>query len=78
VKKATVHAIPIEPDGSGVLEVLKDAQALADKGDISMIAVTIVDREGSTHMMRSKVHFRAALVGALAMQQFRLIRQGEE
>jgi hypothetical protein len=75
---AKLVEMPLEPDGSGVLEAFDKAQELVASGRVSMIAITIIERDGCPHFIRSKVHNRCALVGALARQQHRLMAQFEE
>jgi hypothetical protein len=77
-KSAKLIDLPLEPDGNGVIEALDKARALADTGTISMVAITIIDREGCTQFIRSEVRNRSSLIGALARQQYRLMQQADE
>ena len=70
--------LPLEPDGSGVMEALNDALEMAQGGSVSMVAVTIIERDGCATFIRSKVHNRSSLIGAMQRHQFRLLQESED
>lgn len=69
-----LHAINVEPVSESVLAYLADLTERAKAGEFSTIAVAYVYRDGSTGSGHSDAHNLAAIVGAVAALQTKLIR----
>lgn len=69
---ADLVAIDPEPLGEGIPETMAWAQKKIDAGQVSSIAIVIVDREGKAWRNWSALPNRATMLGAIARLAHRL------
>jgi hypothetical protein len=72
-----LRVIDAEPPGQAVVKVLKDALARARKGEISSVAVALVERDGTADWNWSRVPNNSTLIGAIERMKADLIRDAD-
>jgi hypothetical protein len=70
-----LRAIDAEPPGQAVIRVLKDALDRARKGELSSVAVAMVERDGSADWNWSYVPNSSTLIGSIERMKTDLIRE---
>lgn len=71
---ADLKVIHPEPVGEDVVKILEEALVEARAGNISMAAIAMVARDGSSWTMRSKVHSFVSLLGAVELVKHRILK----
>ncbi len=73
-----LHVIDAEPLGADVIATLEAALEKARTGEISSVAVAVVERDGSVNRTWSTPPSLSLLIGAVARLQAALIRAADE
>lgn len=76
--KAKVHVIDAEPVGEGIVETLEDWLERAKAGEVSSVAIAIVNRDGSASTEWSDAPSQVLLIGAVSRLQWRLNQELDE
>jgi hypothetical protein len=74
---AEIHEIQLEPANAGVVECIGEALGLAATGQVSTIAIIIIQRDGCPRFSHSAIHNYSMMVGAIARLQHDIIIEGE-
>lgn len=75
---AEIRSIPLEPDNEGVLQCLEAVMSLAQAGKISMLAITVIEKDGAPYFYRSKVHNYSMMIGAVGRHWYRIQRDADQ
>lgn len=76
--ESNLRLLTAEPLGASVIERLNEAMERAKRGEISSIAIALVNRDGSSESCWSDVPSYGLLIGAVARMQYRLMVKGDE
>jgi hypothetical protein len=72
-----LRVIDAEPPGKAVVKVLKDALARARKGEISSVAIAVVERDGAANWQWSYAPNNSTLIGSIERMKADLIRDAD-
>lgn len=73
-----LHVINAEPAGQVVVRVLKDALVRARNGEISSVAIALVERDGGAQWDWSHAPNISTLIGAVERMKADLIRSTDD
>lgn len=73
-----LHVLNAEPPGQAVVKVLQDALARARKGELSSVAVALVERDGTSQWDWSMAPNISTLIGAVERMKADLIRSTDD
>jgi hypothetical protein len=73
---AELKVLEAEPLGAGIKEALGEVLVMAERGELSSVAIAYVYRDGSIGGSNSAPPSRPLLVGSLAYLQQRMIDRG--
>jgi hypothetical protein len=72
-----LRVLDAEPPGQAVVKVLKEALTRARKGEISSVAVAMVERDGTADWEWSHVPNNSTLIGSIERMKADLIRDAD-
>lgn len=72
---APLREITCEPPNETIVPLLESLIERAKSGELSAVAVALVDREGCTGQEWSKLHSFGTMIGSVATLQHRLIER---
>lgn len=75
---ADLTVIEAEPPGEGVIEALEWALEKTRAGEISSVAIAIVNREGAISRRWSRLPSYPAMLGSLARLMYLIQREQDE
>jgi hypothetical protein len=76
-KTATLHELQLEPANQGVIQALEGALKQAREGQLSMVCITAVERDGCPRYWTSQVHNRSLMIGGMVRHVYRLLHEAE-
>jgi hypothetical protein len=74
---AEIREIQLEPANAGVVECIGEALGLAVAGELSTVAIIMIQRDGCPRFMHSAIHNYSMMIGAIARLQHDIIVEGE-
>ena len=74
---AELHAIDCEPTGNGIEALLDEVRKRFDAGEISSLAVAMVNRDGTSDYLNSFCPSYTAIIGSIERMKYRIIMEAE-
>lgn len=75
---SNIREIPLEPANAEVIECLELALEAAKLRGISMLALTIIERDGHPRFVKSQVHNWSLMIGAMSRHLWRISSEADD